>query len=369
MRVTLVQAHPDPAPSMRRFAQALHRFLPVPSRLVTVSPHLPPLLRSRMPAPLRHTLYVLYTRLRLQRLAARLPPCEVCHLVDHSESFLLPFLQAAWKAVSCHDLIPLVEPRLYRHPVSRWWGRYLYRLTVRHLEQADCVLACSHTTAQDVQRHLGVPSEKLKVVYPGVDADFFAPLPEAERERLREAMGFHTEDLVVLHVGSNAPYKNLETVWQVVAYLREGGHRVRWVKAGEPLSPRSRLALRQLGIAECVREEPQVGEERLVQLYQVSDVLLFPSWSEGFGLPVLEALACGTPAVIADTPALREWAGEVCPSAPPQGVRALAEKVLLSAEQRRDPAVRKSLREFARQFDWRRVAERFAAAYREGTRA
>lgn len=366
MQVTLVQAHPDPAPSMRRVAQALHRFLPLPSRLVTVSPHPPPLLRSRLPAPLRHTLYVLYTRQRLQRLARRLPPCEVCHLVDHSESFLLPFLQASWKVVSCHDLIPLVEPRVYRHPFSRWWGRYLYLLTVRPLAQADRVIACSHATAQDVQRHLGVPSEKLQVVYPGVDADFFAPLPEAERERLREAMGFHTEDLVVLHVGSNAPYKNVETVWQVVAYLREGGHRVRWVKVGEPLPPRWRREIGRLGMAECVREEPQVGEERLLQLYQVSDVLLFPSWREGFGLPVLEALACGTPAVIAETPALREWAGEVCLSAPPQAVSALAEKVLLSAEQRGDPAFRQRLREFAQQFDWRRVAQRYARAYRAG---
>ncbi|MDW8290762.1 MAG: glycosyltransferase family 1 protein [Armatimonadota bacterium] len=365
MRVTLVQAHPSTAPSMRRIAQALQRYLPLPTSLVYVS--LRPLARPRcrLPESLMHTWYALYTRRWLQRLAARLPPAEVYHLVDHSESFLLPFLRARQKVVSCHDLMPLVENRLYRNRFSRWWGGYLYQLTISDLVQADGVIASSHATAQELLRRFDLPSAKVKVVYLGVDAEFYIPLPETERRRCREAMGFHAEELVVLHVGSNAPYKNVETVLRVVAILHDGGHRVRWVKAGEPLAAPLRRQVRQLGIAQCVQEEPHVDDPGLRLLYQTCDVLLFPSWREGFGLPVLEALACGTPAVIADTPALHEWAGEVCLSAPPQAVEALAEKVLQSVEYSYNPAYRERLREFALQFDWRWTAERIARAYDE----
>ncbi|MDW8290444.1 MAG: glycosyltransferase family 1 protein [Armatimonadota bacterium] len=308
---------------------------------------------------------MLYTRKWLQRLAMRLPPSEICHLVDHSESFLLPCLRARQKVVSCHDLIPLVEDRLYRSPFSRWWGRYLYQLTVRDLVHADGVMASSHATARELLDRFLLPPEKVKVVYLGVDTAFYTPLIESERQQCREAMGFRREELVVLHVGSNAPYKNVETVLHVVVRLRDCGHRVRWVKAGEPLPAALRRRVHQLGIAQCVQEEPHVDDSRLRLLYQTCDVLLFPSWREGFGLPVLEALACGTPAVIADTPALNEWAGEVCLSAPPQAVEALAEKVLHSVERGDDPTYRERLREFALQFDWRLTAERIAQAYEE----
>lgn len=365
MHVTLLQAHPCTAPSMRRVAQALHRYLPVPSIVRYVSPTPPDILQRRLPRSMTHALYVLHTRRRLQRLAAQVPPCEILHVVDHSESFLLPPTRARLKVVSCHDLLPVVERSVYRHQLSRWFGRWLYRLTVRDITCADGVIACSRATAQDLTRSFGVAPDRLTVVYHGVDTDFFAPLPEEERCRLRRNMGFDAHELVILHVGSNAPYKNVPVALRTVAYLRHSGHPVRWIKAGQALSPTLQKLAHSLRITECIRAETDIDDHRLRELYHACDLLLFPSVREGFGLPVLEALACGTPAVITDTPALNEWAGKVCLSAPPDDVPALAEKILQTAAESRSPANRMRLREFALQYSWREITAQIVQAYRE----
>ena len=365
MHVVLVQAQPHVAPSMRRMAQALLRYLPVSCELRYVSETPPGALHYRLPGAALHAWYVLMYSRYLQRLASRHPPGDVIHLIDHSEAFLLPALRARLKVTYCHDLIPLVEEGVYSHLLSRWIGRWLYRNSVRDLVSADGVVACSHATAQDAKRLLGVKPERLRVVYPGVDSDFFVPLPEAIRRQRRDRFRLRSHEVAVLHVGSNAPYKNVPTILRALAHMRENGMALRWFKVGEPLSaPLQRLA-RRLGIDECVHYESDVDDERLRELYQISDVLLFPSLREGFGLPVLEALACGTPAVIADVPALNEWAGKVCPSAPPYDAPALCEKVRECIEESRSPAARHRLREFAVQYDWRRVASQIVEAYRE----
>lgn len=350
--------------SMKRVAQALHRYLPVPSEVCYASPYPPAILRSRLPATVVHVLYVLHTRHYLKRQAGRLRSKGVVHLVDHSESFLLPAPRANVKVVTCHDLIPLVEAGMYRHPLSRRLGRWLYRLTVRDMPLADGVIACSNATAREANRLLGIASEKLKVVSHGVDIGFFKPLTEEERRYRRERLGLRPQEIAILHVGSNAPYKNIPTVLRTLAYLRQQGHAVRWIKAGQPLSASLHQLAKRLGIADCLYVEPYVDDTRLRELYQTCDLLLFPSLREGFGLPVLEALACGTPAVISDVPALNEWSSEVCLSAPPRDVPALAEKVLQSVENSRSDAVRKQLRKFAEQYDWYRITSQIMEAYR-----
>lgn len=341
----------------------MHRYLPVPSDIRYVSTYPPAILRWRLPTAVIYILYVLYTQRHLQRLATRLPRCDVLHVVDHSESFLVPVTPANRKVVTCHDLIPLVVENIYRHPFSRQLARWLYRKAVKNMTDADVIITCSQATASDVVRLFSVPAQKVKRVYNGVDADFFTPLPDDLRRRKREQMGFQPHEMVILHVGSNAPYKNIPAVLRTVAHLHHSGYPVRWVKAGQPLSRSYQRLIRELDIADCLQVEADCDDLRLRDLYQSCDVLLFPSWREGFGLPVLESLACGTPAVIADTPALNEWAGRVCLSAPPNDVQALAEKVLLSAEQSRSPTGRARWREFALQFDWRIIARQIAEAY------
>lgn len=350
---------------MRRVAQALHRYLPVPSDVCYVSPSPPAMLQRRLPATAVYVLYVLHTRRYLQRLAEHVPPCDVLHIVDHSESFLLPPTRARLKIASCHDVLPIVEESVYRHLLSRWLGRWLYQITVRDITGADGIVACSHATAQDVMRSFHVASERLKVVYHGVDTDFFVPLSEEERFRYRQKMGLDKREIVVLHVGSNAPYKNIPAVVYTIAHLYHGGYPVRWIKAGQPLSPSLHALAQSLGIAERIHVEMNVDDNRLRELYQACDVILFPSVREGFGLPVLEALACGTPAVIADTPALNEWAGEVCLSAPPNNTQILAERVLQTIAESQSPGYRAKLREFAIQYSWRDIAGQLVQAYRE----
>lgn len=322
----------------------------------------PALLRAQLPPALVHLLYVIYTRRILQKAARNLPPCDVLHVVDHSESFLLKAPPAHRRVISVYDLIPLTEKRLFRSALSRWMGKWLYWLCVHEVRYADMVVACSQRTAQEVCDLLGVAAERVKVVPLGVDTSFFIPSREEQRQSVRLSQGIGDE-IVVLHVGSNAPYKNIPTVLAVVGHLRQEGYPVRLVKVGEPFSTALWQQAERWGISRYIHVEPEASDALLRNWYWASDVLLFPSLREGFGLPVLEALACGTPAVIADVPALNEWAGEICPSAPPNDVTTLSHAVLWAAQERLNPTFQKRSREFSLFMDWQHVARKYMTVY------
>lgn len=350
---------------MKRVAEALHRNLPVPSTIRYIYPGAPPILKRRLPRILVHTLYVMHTQRQLHRVAAQLAPCEIAHIVDHSESFLLPAVRASLRIVHCHDLIPLVESRIYRHQLSRCLGRMLYTQSVRYLPLADGVIACSQATARDVHNLLGVPVKHLRTVPHGVDTDFFTPVPQEIRCQLREKHGFSPREKVLLHVGSNALYKNVPTILHVAASLLDEGHPVKLVKAGQRLTPPLQRLANQLGFATRIVQVENPDDTLLRELYRACDVLVFPSLREGFGLPVLEALACGTPAVVSDAPGLAEWAGAVCPCVPALDVPKMMQAVLRSIEIAYADSERMQLRQFAVQYDWKNIAAQIAQAYRE----
>lgn len=362
MQVSFLLAHPQASYSMKRVAQSLCRAIPASANVRYVTEVVPALLHAPLPPALVHLLYVIHTRRILQKAARKLPPCDVLHVVDHSESFLLKAPPAHRRIISVYDLIPLTEKRLYRSALSRWLGKQLYRLCVQDVRWADTVVACSQQTAQEVCNLLGVAADRVQVVPLGVDTRFFTPSDEEQRRSARSSRGIGDET-VVLHVGSNAPYKNMPTVLAVVGQLRQEGYRVRLVKVGEPFSPALWQQAEHWGISNCVHIEPTASDALLREWYQLSDVLLFPSLREGFGLPVLEALACGTPAVIADVPALNEWAAEMCLSAPPNDVSALSRAVLWAAQERRSPTYQNRLREFSLSMDWQHIARKYMAVY------
>jgi glycosyltransferase involved in cell wall biosynthesis len=116
-----------------------------------------------------------------------------------------------------------------------------------------------------------------------------------------------------------------------------------------------------------VIELGRVSDERLVELYNAADVLLFPSWAEGFGLPVLEAMACGTPVVASDIPVLREVGGEVISYAPASDPLALAAAVhaVLAADVDHRAAMAEAVRARAARFGWSRTMDAYEDLYRE----
>jgi glycosyltransferase involved in cell wall biosynthesis len=184
---------------------------------------------------------------------------------------------------------------------------------------------------------------------------------------LREGEEVTAQNLHLLHVGHCGPYKNIEGILRALPIIQSRcGCTVTLLKAGLPFTRPQRELISQLGLENAVRHLGVVADSELPALYAKVDVLLIPSLYEGFGLPVLEAMACGTPVVASTAGALSETAGEAALLVDPLDIEGLADAVTRIAN---DGELRAKLRrrglERARQFPWRRTALATAAVYSE----
>ena len=305
--------------------------------------------------PKAHLRTVLLSDEWLARLwhRARLPiPVELATgRVDlfYSPDFVLPpTLPGTRTILTVHDLSFLHYPD---HFVPRL-VRYLSRVVPRSVARADRVLADSEATRSDLIRLMGVAPEKVAVLYSGVDPRF-CPQPEpGERERLAVEYGIGSRPYV-LSVGTVQPRKNYARLIRAFSQLPGdvelliGGGRG-WLYQEVLAEAARRERVRMLGF---------VADADLPALYRGAALFAFPSFYEGFGLPVLEAMACGVPVVCSNVSSLPEVAGDAALLVDPHDEAALAEALRrgLTDEDLRGRMVAQGL-ERAAEFTWERAA-------------
>ncbi|MBI2888049.1 MAG: glycosyltransferase family 4 protein [Chloroflexi bacterium] len=273
--------------------------------------------------------------------------------------------------VTVHDIIPYLlrdDPRLcsYRHPVHRWFDR----LAMHGLTRADALLADSHWTKGTLVERLDIPAGRIQVAPLGVDRERFRPclVPDSFWARY----GLRPDARYLLYVGSEDPRKNLEALLRALPLVQASHPDLRLLKVGAPyhLAERARLqALAQrLGVQGMLHWLDAVPEDDLPLFYNAARVFVLPSLYEGFGLPVLEALACGTPVVCANAAALPEVAGadsRLCPPVP----GALAQAIAAALAPDPSPGARDARIQWAGQFTWERAAREARAVYDRVTAA
>lgn len=288
----------------------------------------------------------------------------VHHVIDHSYAHLVAALGPRRAVVTCHDLMLLrMADGLIPGARPSRTALLAFRYAVRHLPRAAGVVCVSQATADDVLHYLDCDPARLHVVHSGVADHFRAPTAERTaqlRQRLRLP-----DNPLLLHVGGADAYKNIEGALRVVHALRQThGIDCGFVKAGERLTAEQRRLARSLGLEPWIVETGYVPEPDLPALYACCQVLLAPSHWEGFGWPALEAMACGTPAVTSDCPALREVAGPAAlqVSATDTGGLAAAAARLLRDDQFRRGAQAAGLA-LAQRFRWDRTARELAEIY------
>jgi len=294
---------------------------------------------------------------------------DVFHVVDHGNAQLLWKLPRRKTVVTCHDLYPiaLATGRL-RFPGAPGRTRMLpTALRLRVLRRARLILTVSRHTADECQRYLGIPAANLRVVHESVPSEFWAPCESAEAAATRARLGLRPEDFVVLHVGSNEPRKNVAAVCAVVAGLGARiGRPVRLVKVGPRLGCREVDALRTAGRGGDVRYAGQVDTAELIRIYHAATVLVYPSFYEGFCLPVVEAMATGLPVVASRAGAIPEVAGGAASLHDPEDVEGMTARI---AEIWENPSLRKQMaaagREAARRFSPEGHGHAVASVYRE----
>jgi glycosyltransferase involved in cell wall biosynthesis len=227
------------------------------------------------------------------------------------------------------------------------------------------VIAISEATRNDLVRHVGVDPKRIDVVYSGVDHDRFSAVePDGERERLSERLGFSSPFLLCL--GASDVRKNLPLL--VRAFGQSGvANDLKLVFAG-PISPRQRARLEQAVQESRVQGQVHIlgyiEDSLLVALYRHCLAYVFPSSYEGFGLPILEAMACGAPTLTSSLSSLGEIAGDAALTLPALDQDLLANGIARIVS---DAALRATLRERgllrATSFTWQRCALQTLSSY------
>lgn len=286
-----------------------------------------------------------------------------CACLHQAEPHRVPVTYPVPLVLTIHDLIPLEFPHLYSRRAPRL--RYLlnWSITRFRLLLAHHVVTGSQYVATSLQRRFGLPAGKITVTYYGVDLARYHPGPILDEQALIQRK-WGLEPGYWLFVGTGDPRKNLGFLLKAVA---SAGSKRPVVLAGR-VDPRQepmvRQAIARSGLGSQVRLLGFVPEEDLPSLYRQSLALLFPSLSEGFGLPVLEAMACGKPVLAFHCTALPEVAGDGAWLLPPGDLNAFAHAIRhleSSPEKQRELSERGFHR--AQRFTWEASARQVAGAY------
>lgn len=293
---------------------------------------------------------------------------DVFHLVDHSYSQLVHRLPAERTLVTCHDIDTfrsVLEPERERRSAP-------FRAMTRHilagLRKAGHVACDTAATREALVRHRVVPADRTSIVHNGPHPSCGPhPEPAAEAEAAR-LLGARRE-LDVLHVGSTIPRKRVDVLLQVLAAVRATHPAVRLVRVGGPFTGEQRALVRDLGLQDAILTLPFLDRATLAAVYRRSTLLLLTSEREGFGLPVLEAQACGVPVVASDIAALREVGGTAATYCPPADVEAWRRAVVeLLAERQANPPAWRARRDAglarANAFSWTQYTAAVVSLYR-----
>ena len=294
---------------------------------------------------------------------------DLFHVTDHSYAHLTHALDASRTVVTCHDLDAfesLLDPgRTRRSPAFRL-------MTARILSglRAAARVGCdSDATAAELLRYRLTPAHRTRVIPMGV-APEFTPAPDASADRAAaRIVGAPAADTIeILHVGSTIARKRIDVALRTFAAIRQEFPAARLIRVGGPFTPAQNALARQLGVAAAIVVAPFVDRTTLAALYRRAAIAITPSAAEGFGLPVLEAMACGAPALASDIAALREVGGGAVEYAPIADIaawmagatRILRERGTPGARERRAAAIA-----WAGRFTWGDTARRYAEVYRD----
>lgn len=281
--------------------------------------------------------------------------------VVHLPYNIRPYRLGLPNVLTLFDVIPRRFPADY--PLrTRWTIELVQRLALRSTNR---FVAISRAAAADFSTLYGVPPAAITVTPLAADPQF-VPQPAAVVAALRER--WRLPDRYLLYLGSNKPHKNLPRLIRAFAAAALQSPETGLVVAGawDPRNPEARQLVRDLGLEDAVRFLPNVPNADLPALYAGATAFVFPSLYEGFGLPVLEAMACGAPVACSNTSSLPEVAGEAAVLFDPTDVQAMATAIIRLLG---DEGLRGQLRERGLQrassFTWQRTAELTLRAYRQ----
>ncbi len=314
--------------------------------------HHPAFSRVSLWTPSHHRLEQLSLRLEIGRL----------HLdLLHSPDFIPPFRRNCRSVITIHDLAFLLYPHFLTNEAARYYGQI--DQAVRH---TDHIIAVSESTRRDAITLLGVPERKITVIYEAANPIYRQMDKELARRHVLET--YNLSQPFILFVSTIEPRKNLPGLLQAFRKMRDDYKRdEKLVLAGGRgwLSEEVYASIDRLNLNDHVLMLGRVPSEHLVYLYNAAQMLVHPSFYEGFGLPPLEAMHCGTPAIVSNVSALPEVVGDAALLIDPNDVDGLTVAMwrVLTDDQLRTSLVEKGFTR-ARKFSLERAAHQTLDVYR-----
>jgi len=299
---------------------------------------------------------------RLERLSLNVELMRLGLDVLHSPDFIPPHRPSCKSVITVHDLAFLLYPHFLTKESARYYG---------HIDQAvswtDHIIAVSNSTKRDTIEHLGVPEDKITVVYEATNP-IFCPIDRDQAcQQVRDRYGVDAP--FVLFVSTVEPRKNVPTLLQAFRQLRECYHQdVQLVLAGGKgwLIEDVYSLIGELNLDGQIHIIGQVPSDDLLSLYNAAELLAHPAFYEGFGLPPLEAMACGLPTIVSNVASLPEVVGDAALLIDPHDVNELTVAMwrVLTDQELNHEMRGKGLRQ-AQRFSWTRAAQETLDIYRK----
>jgi glycosyltransferase involved in cell wall biosynthesis len=357
-------------PSMDLVAEMLERGLthlvdgPRFREVTRVAPSLPRLVRRLPKVGTRGAAFNvdrMLTRFGLYPLEAlrQRSGADLFHVADHTYAQLVHALPAGRTGVYCHDIDAfrsLVEPEKHARPA---WFRAMARVQLSGMQRAAVVFHSTLAVREELLRHGLIEASRL-VHAPYGTAPEFTPGGETPLPREVASLGGRP---YLLHVGSSAPRKRMDVLFAVFAQVRRRFPELRLVQQGGALTPALREQVESLGIGEALVQPPKQERSGLAALYRNARLVLMTSDAEGFGLPVVEALACGAPVLASDIPPFREVGGDAVTFCARGDVDAWSEAVIRHLEHQQASSSREVRLKVAARYSWKAHAETLRDAY------
>ena len=301
---------------------------------------------------------------------------DIFHITDHSYAHLVRHVAEARAIVTCHDLDafravlePSTAPRAKRlsvRPLKMMAARGL-----RGLRSAAMVACDSLATHDELLRHRLIAADRTVTIPNGVAPVFSAQADsQADREAARMLGPIGAETLEILHVGSTIARKRIDVLLRTFAAIREAHPAARLVRVSGPFSAAQAKLARELNVEHATVVMPFVNPAVLAAIYRRAAIVLITSEREGFGLPLIEAMACGSPVIASDLAVLREVGGGAAQFAAVGDVPAWTSIALRLIRARMDDPARCNARRadalrHAASFSWSEYARRYVELYRQ----
>ena len=296
------------------------------------------------------------------------PSADVYHIVDHSYAHLAHSIPAGRAVITCHDIDAFRSVLAPGQSESRL-PRFLVKRVLSGFRSAAAIVCDSDATRREIVRHGLASAERTSVVPIGVHPAC-SPEPDAVADAIAAKLTGDLGPADLLHVGSTIPRKQIELLLEVVSLVSRTRPDLKLWRVGGAFTPDQAKLARKLGVEDRIKVMPFITRPVLAALYRRAALVLLPSSREGFGLPVIEAMACGTPIVCSDLPVLREVGdavAEYCAAGQPV---AWATKITAMLDERAERPVAWAARRSAglaraSKFTWERYADAMREIYRD----